>query len=168
MVNLKGLDQYFGTEHLKMEGFHLLPSLIQQGDWMAKLDLKDAYLQVAIHQSYHRFLQFQWQENTYQFKCLPFGLSAAPRKFTKLQKPVKGLLCQLGTRPIIYLDDILLLHQSKHQLEALVVQICQLFETLGLIINRKKSLLSPVQYLEFLGFQVCSTTLRFSIPKEKL
>jgi len=29
-------------------------------DWVAKLDLKDAYLQVAIHPSYHKFLQFQW------------------------------------------------------------------------------------------------------------
>ena len=46
--------------------------------------------------------------------------------------------------------------------------IYQLFKALGLIINRKKSLLSPVQYLEFLGFQACSTTLRFLIPKEKL
>ena len=28
-------------------------------------------------------------------------------------------------------------------------------QALGLILNRKKSLLLPVQYLEFLGFQVC-------------
>jgi len=83
------------------------------------------------------------------FKCLPFELSAAPRVFTKLLKPVIGLLCQLGTRLIIYLDDILLFHQSKHQLEGPVAQIYQLFEALGLIINSKKSLLSPVQYLEF-------------------
>ena len=168
MVNLKGLNQFVGAEHFKMEGLHLLPSLIQQGDWMAKLDLKDAYLQVAIDPNYHQFLQFQWQGSTYQFKCLPFGLSAAPRVFTKLLKPVIVLLRQLGTRLIIYLDDILLLHQSKQQLEVLVVQICQLFEALGLMINRKKSLLSPTQRLEFLGFQVCSTTLRFLIPKEKL
>jgi len=88
--------------------------------------------------------------------------------FTKLLKPVIGLLRQIGTRLVIYLDDILILHQSKQQLEVLVTQICQLFEALGLMINRKKSLLSPIQLLEFLGFQVCSTTLRFLIPREKL
>ena len=32
VVNLKELNQYIGTEHFKMEGLHLLPSLIQQGD----------------------------------------------------------------------------------------------------------------------------------------
>jgi len=168
VVNLKGLNQFIKAEHFKMEGLHLLPSLIQQGDWMVKLDLKDAYLQVAIHPHYHHFLQFQWQGSTYQFKCLPFGLSVAPRVFTKLLKPVVGLLRQAGTRLIIYLDDLLILHQSKEVLEVLVIQTCQLFEGLGLMINKKKSHLLPVQNLEFLGFQVCSNTMRFVIPKEKL
>jgi len=64
------------------------------------------------------------------------------------------LLCQIETRLIIYIP---IPHQSKQVLEALVAQICQ---SLGLMINRKKLHLSPVQNLEFLGFQVCSTTLR--------
>ena len=151
-----------------MEGLHLLPSLIQQGDWMVKLDLKDAYLQVAIHPGHHQFLQFQCQSKTYQFKCLPFGLSAAPRVFTKLLKPVVGLLRQMGVRMIIYLDDILILHETKMLLEPLVSQICQLLEALGLLINRKKSLLTPTQQLEFLGFQICSLTLTTQVPSEKL
>jgi len=66
---------------------------------------------------------------------------------------VVGLLHQAGTTLIIYLDDLLILHQSR-VLEALVIQTCQLFKGLGLMINRKKSHLSPVQNLEFLGFQV--------------
>ena len=92
VVNLKRLNHYVRAEHFKMEGLHLLPSLIQQEDWMVKLDLKDAYLQVPIHPEQHHLLQFQWQQKTYQFKCLPFGLSAAPRVFTKLLKPVVGFL----------------------------------------------------------------------------
>ena len=151
VVNLKELNRFVKAEHFKMEGLHLLPSLMLQGDWMAKLDLKDAYLQVPIHPDHYQFLQFQWEGKTYQFKCLPFGLSAAPRVFTKLQKPVVGLLRQIGVRMIIYLDDILLLHQSLDLLEILVSQVCQLFEALGLLINRKKSLLAPTQQIEFLG-----------------
>jgi len=116
VVNLKGLNQFIRAEHFKMEGFHLLPSLIQQGDWMVKLDLKDAYLQVAIHPHYHHFLQLQWRGSTYQFKCLPFGPSVAHCVFTKMLKPVVG---QAGTGLIIYLNDLLILHQSKEVLEAL-------------------------------------------------
>ena len=62
-----------------MEDLHLLPDLIQSGDWMIKLDLKDAYLQVPIHPDHQKFLVFEWSNRFYQFKCLPFGLFTAPR-----------------------------------------------------------------------------------------
>jgi len=78
-INLKGLNRFVKTEHFKMEGFHLLPDLLQSRDWMIKLDLKDAYLQVPIHPDYQHFLSFQWKGKTYKFQCLPFGLSAAPK-----------------------------------------------------------------------------------------
>ena len=46
VINLKALNQFVQVEHFKMEVLHLLPHLIQQEDWIIKLDLKDAYLQV--------------------------------------------------------------------------------------------------------------------------
>ena len=45
---------------------------------------------------------------------------------------------------------------------------CQLFESLGLMVNQKKSVLIPTQELEFLGFHLCSVTMRLSIPSKKL
>ena len=45
----KGLNQFAKTEHFKMEGLHLLPHLLQPQDWMVKMDLEDAYLQISIH-----------------------------------------------------------------------------------------------------------------------
>ena len=44
VVNLKALNTFVHSEHFKMEGLHILPNLIQTGDDMIKLDLKDAYL----------------------------------------------------------------------------------------------------------------------------
>ena len=44
----------------------------------------------------------------------------------------------------------------------------QLFEALGLMINRKKTLLAPTQQLEFLGFLICSQKLIILTPSEKL
>ena len=41
--------------------------------------------------------------------CQPFGLASAPRVFTKILKPIVGLLKKQGVRLIIYLDDILLM-----------------------------------------------------------
>ena len=135
-----------------MEGLHLLPDFIQSQDWLVKMDLKDAYLQVPIHPDYQHLLSFQWEGKMYKFQYLSFGLSAAPRVFTKLLKPVVGFLRQNGCRLIIYLDDTLLMHQDRAQLEQITRLTCQLFESLGLIVNQKKSILTPIQEIDFLGF----------------
>ena len=58
MVNLKALKRFIVEEHFKMEGFHVIKDLVRPGDWLAKLDLKDAYFLVPNHQKY---LQFYWQ-----------------------------------------------------------------------------------------------------------
>ena len=65
VINLKALNMFVKHEHFKMEGLHVLPDLIQQEDWMIKLDLKDAYLQVPIHTEHQHLLQFQWEDKFY-------------------------------------------------------------------------------------------------------
>ena len=59
MINLKRLNQSVKTEHFKMEGIHMLKDLLRAGDWMAKIDLKDAYFMIPIAQEDRDFLKFQ-------------------------------------------------------------------------------------------------------------
>ena len=65
------------------------------------------YYTVPVNQDHRRYLRFRYQGTLYEFCCLPFGLSSAPRAFTKLLKPVATLLRSMGIRIVIYLDDIL-------------------------------------------------------------
>ena len=43
VVNLRPLNNFLVKRRFKMEGIVLLNSLVQQGDWMVSIDLKDAY-----------------------------------------------------------------------------------------------------------------------------
>ena len=71
----KGIQ--FGTDiHFKMEGIRTVKGLMRKGDWLKKLDLKDAYYSVPVNQAHTHFLRFQWQSQTYQFNTLPSGLSS--------------------------------------------------------------------------------------------
>ena len=63
---------------------------------MASIDLKDTYFSVIMAQQVRKLLRFSWQGQIYEFQCLPFGLSSAPRVFTKLMNPVTVLLHQRG------------------------------------------------------------------------
>ena len=102
IINLKGLNSFVQTVHFKMEGIHMVKDILKPGDWMTKVDLKDAYFMIPIAPRRQReLLQFQWQGTTYQFNCLPFGLSSAPWVFTKTTRPIVTILRSLGLRMII-------------------------------------------------------------------
>ena len=151
-----------------MEGIHTLKDLLRPGDWLAKVDLKDAYFSIPIHPEHRCFLMFPFLGKTYQFNCLPFGLSSAPWVFTKTLKPISALLREMGVRMIVYIDDILILAESRDLLNDHVTGLVYLLECLGFIINKKKSILTLSRSLEFLGFVVDTLTMELKLPREKL
>ena len=168
IIDLRELNKFIRWEHFKMEGIHLLKDLLQKGDWMVKLDLKDAYFAVPIHQEHRQYLRVRWKGKTYQFNCLPFGLSSAPRVFTKVMRPVIAWLRQLGCRIITYIDDNLIMAPTKEEAAWLAEIAVSLFEALGFVVNRPKSILQPCQKLQFLGFIVSSAEMTIRVPEKKL
>ncbi len=90
----------------------------------------------------HRwFLRFAFNGVAYQ----PYGLSLAPRTFTKCIDAALSPLRQMGVRILNYLDDWLTLVQSEDELIA-----HSHLEGLGLRINLAKSFLFPSQQTSFL------------------
>ena len=104
VLNLKSLNQFVVPHHFKMESIRTLEGVLQKDDWLLKLDLKDAYLSIPIHQNHQHFLRFPWKGQLWQFKALPFGLSSAPWVFTKVTKPISSILRKLGIWLILYLE----------------------------------------------------------------
>ena len=151
-----------------MEGLETVKSLMRKGDWLVKLDLKDAYLTVPIFQEHQKFLRFCWKNRIFQFTCLPFGLCSAPRSFTKLLKIVVSFLREKGIRLVIYLDDILLLNQSATDISLDLHLVVSTLQHLGFLINWDKSVTTPTQDLEYLGVVFDSTKLSLSHPVGKI
>ena len=104
----------------------------------------------------------------YHFTCLPFGLSSAPGVFTKTLKPALALLHARGVRLIAYIDDILVLAESKELLLDHLEGMSYLLECLGFIINAEKSVMIPSHIIELLGLTVNSTIIELSLPPLKI
>ena len=168
VINLKALNHFGHPEHFKMEGIHTLRDLLRAGDWLAKIDPKDAYLVIPIHQTHRDYLRFHFLGKTYHFTCLPFRLSSAPWVFTKTLKPALALLCAIGVRLIVYIDDILVLADSKELLLDHLEGLHYLLECLGFIINKEKSVMKPDHVIEFLGLTVNSTSRELSLSPLKI
>ena len=135
---------------------------------MVRIDLKDAYFSIPVHQEYQKYLRFIWERKMYQFTCLPFGLSSAPRVFTKILQPIVGFFRSKGIRCVIYLDDLLLLAQIKETVKEHAVTVLTILEALGFLINYMKSSLEPQQEVTFLGFEIRSKHMELKLPQDKL
>jgi hypothetical protein len=119
--------------------------------WATSLDLKDAYLHVPIFRSHQKWLRFHIAGQAYAFRCLPFGLSTAPRVFTRIVKEVGAFLRRGGVQIFMYLDDWLILAPSQEQAIKDTSHVIKTIERLGFIINKKKSHLEPSRTPIFLG-----------------
>ena len=108
VINLKCLNTFVVSPHFKMEGIQTFKSLVKRGDWLVKVDLKDAYFSIPIDREHWKYLCFKLGGKTYQFTCLPFGLTSAPWVFTKTLKPIVALGRELG-----FCLDILLMAESR-------------------------------------------------------
>ncbi len=147
---------------------HAKKDLLRQEDYMAKIDLKDAYFAVPISEPDRKSLRFRWNNQTYQFNCLPFGLSCAPWVFTKTTKAVAAVLREMGVRIIMYIDDMLIMAESETLLRDHVKGVVYLLENLGFVINLPKSSLEPKRIIDFLGFQIDSTSMELKLPGDKI
>jgi hypothetical protein len=56
-VNLNPLNRFLPRIHFKMEGVHVVRDLLQNGDWMCSIDLKDA---IPVCREHHPLLPFIW------------------------------------------------------------------------------------------------------------
>ena len=135
---------------------------------MTKLDLKDAYLTIAMNPQSQKFLRFIWKGKAYQFKALPFGLNVAPLVFTELLKPIAAFLRKQGIRLILYLDDMLIIGSSAQETMQFTQIAMNLLASLGFTIHNEKSITTPTQIITFLGFTINSITRQISLPPEKV
>nr|CAH7758368.1 unnamed protein product [Callosobruchus chinensis] len=123
---------------------------------------------IKVQKKYRKYLRFKFMNRLYEFNSLPFGLNIAPFIFTKVLKQAISFLRKLNILLVFYLDNILLIADSKLECEKNVKITIDLLENLGFIINKNKSMLKPRQTITFLGFSFNSVNMTISLPEEKV
>ncbi len=167
ILDLRRLNHALMRRPFRMITLKQILSQICTGDWFCSLDLKDAYFHIQIAPHHRRFLRFTFEEVAYQYTVLPFGLSLAPRTFTKCMDAALSPLRQMGIRILNYLDDWLILAQSEVELLSHRTLILSHLERLGPQGQFRQSALSPSQRVSFLGTVLDSARMRAAIAPER-
>ena len=147
-----------------MEGIHTLKDLVNPEDWLAKVDLKDAYFAIPIHQSHHQYLRFRFQGKCYQFKCLPFVPVISSLGY---QDPEASTGSPSGDRGTT--DSVHRRHPHSGGVQRVSEESCRGSSLPPAMPGfQKKSVLEPAQVMEFLGLTVDTVQMELRLPLEKI
>lgn len=147
--------------------------LLDEGGFMAKIDLKSAYRSVPLHPSQYQFTGLQWvfrgdKGPTYMIDTrLPFGSRLSPQIFHRMSQAVRRMLIKRNIKTVIYLDDIYITASSFRQCKDDLNTAISLLRTLGWAIAWHK-VVGPTQKLTFLGIEIDSLSMTMRLPVEKV
>ena len=119
---------------------------------MISLGLQDVYLQVPTHPESRRYLRFTMGGVSLSVQGAVLRADNCP----SLMAPISAILHRYGIGMLRYLDDWLILAESRTACLQARDRLLQVCEELGLQVNFKKSSLIPSQDMTYLGMQIQS------------
>ena len=167
ILNLKLLNYQVPYIHFKMDILPKILELIRPGVFMSKIDIKDAYYSIPIEPNDTKFLKFTFMGVLYEFLALPNGYKEGPRRFTKLLKPALASLRENRVCLAAYIDDIIVISSTFNKGINDVLNTSVTFDNLGFTLNIDKSVFTPCQTIEFLGFVINSIDMTVSLTPTK-
>ena len=168
VIDLSHLNGFVDVSHFQMETIQSVLLSVRQDDWMASINLKEAYLQAPVHPDSRPFLRFVSEGHTFQFKALCFGLSTAPQVFSRVMAPISAILHSWGICMRRYLDDWLVQSSSRESLLRDLKTVLGLCHELWVVINREKSHLIPSQVVQYLGVVINSQSFVASPSPDRI
>ncbi|KAA6401433.1 MAG: hypothetical protein EZS28_003031 [Streblomastix strix] len=116
------------------------------------------------------YLAFEFQNNYYTYRAMPFGTKHSPIYFATAMEPImQQIRMKSEIRIINYVNDILLLHQNKKYLKNMTQKVIETLKYFGFTMNTEKSETEPNQTVIFLGWEqnLANATVKTK-PKKRL
>ncbi|KAA6362881.1 MAG: putative Transposon Ty3-G Gag-Pol polyprotein, partial [Streblomastix strix] len=139
--------------HFKMHGLEEVQYLANQMDYATSLDLKSAFHHITVSPNSIPYLAFNFNNNNYAYKAMPFGTKYSPTFFAEaIESIFRQIRIYQEIKVLNYCDDILLILQDKQILKTQTMEIMRRLEQFGRTISTEKCETEPKQVVTFLGW----------------
>lgn len=140
-----------------------------KGTILNKVDITDAFKQLAIKREQHHLYCIKWRQNYYYFVRLCFGSRSSPKIFDNLSIAICWIASHNYKIPIILhlLDDFLTIQPPGSSGERTMALLTMIFNKLNIPISQKKTV-GPVTCLEYLGVILDTTKMEARLPQDKV
>jgi len=119
--------------------------------YFCALDLASSYWQVAVDEESKPKTAFITKHGLFQFNVMPFGLCNAPATFERLMERI--LRGHLGTRCLVYIDDVVVFGEDFDQTLANLDLVLNKIQSAGLQLKPQKCELFKTEII-YLGFKI--------------
>ena len=148
-------------------------AMLQEGDYMAVVDIKSAYRAVPIYPGHRRYLGFKWEingETVYiEDSRLCFGLCLGQSYFDKILGFVYNILADMyNIQAVNYLDDFIVIGATLEEATwAKKKVVINVLRYIGFYISWGK-VTPPSQVCRYLGLNIDSIKMEIRLSKDKL
>ena len=137
--------------------------------YMAKSDIKSAFRIIPIHPDDHHLLGMKWHGQYYYDRCLPMGASSSCAIFEKFSTALQWITEKLikDCYVVHVLDDFLFIGETYQQCQLALKTFLFICEDIGVPIAPEKKFF-PSMIMQFLGIDLDTINMQFSIPSDKV
>lgn len=167
------IDKTYGTlKYAQID--HILEKVVTAGRncVILKRDVKDAFRNIPIAPQHQWLLGFQWEDQYYMERCLPFGLATAPFIFNLFAEGLHWILQSWLHWDLLdhYLDDFMLIIPASPYIQSITQSASSgyiaITDLLGIPRNDSKDECGTV--VAVLGYEVDTSTFTLRVPYPKL
>ena len=123
--------------------------------YISKLDLKNAYIQLAVSEESQKYLVMNTHMGLFKFHRLPFGLSSAPgifqRFITELLTGIEGVQ--------VFIDDILVVGDTQEEHDKRLSMVLSRLQKRNVKLNKSKCEISAME-VPYLGYILSGDGIR--------
>ena len=139
------LNDYCYAEKFSYQSIKDTVDIIKPGSFLAKVDLANAYRSVKINPSNYKATGLKWRFSGVQRVAylvatrLPFGSKRSPVIFNRLSQAVKAMMAARGYDIVAYLDDFLIVSDTRGKCLTGLNTLLTLLRALGFHISAIES-----------------------------
>ena len=153
ITDLRGLNDFVDAPHFQYESIDSVLDIVEPGDSLVTIDIKDGFFHVPINVDYQKYLGIEFNGKVYKYTVLPFGLCVSPYFFCKTVRPIIKFLRSIGVKVCVYVDDFIIAAVPS------VIQkhrdiVLDVLRRLGFRVNFEKSSLEPSASCDFIGYVI--------------
>ena len=169
-MTASGVNDCLHCPHFAMASVGSALRNLRAGDWMAKVDLTDAFLNFKLREEDYELFGIQDPDTGlfYTYTHLPFGCSISPYIFVYFCDHLHDALRRAGLDElIVYVDDWMIIARSQFECELRMKVLLRFFRRINISTKQSKEI-PPSQRTEFLGVTIDTVKCTVELTPAKL